>query len=1082
MSSVARKSDLEPLNNHNYRTWAPEISGKLRKARLFRIIEGKAYIPDESTHPFEYEKYLNNVDSAAGMIFNALDHDQKVYVKGLEGDPVKMWAKLADVHSSKKPGMRFNAYDELFSIRLRPEESLPDLISRVGAATAYVKDVRPVAFTLDELDNELYSMTLIRALPHEAYSALIDSLMIMDELDPSTISEAFRNRHKSKSKRAEDDQQASTSMAMSAKAAPSPSTCVLCTGSHSVEACPSLSRAQQTARQPPKPRFNKQQGNRQQNNKSESAQSASTASGPAEHAGKAATVRPTSPAASGSAHTTDADEEWLTDTGATRHMTAILAWFLTYKPYRVPVVLANNSVIWSAGIGSVRFRPVVDGKPARNVVFTGVLHVPELQNNLLLVLQLTKEHGFKAHIDDKEIRFDKAQETWFTATIARSTPAAFLDGQVIPAVENAFLASSINTVALDIDLWLRRFSHHSVGTLKTMVNKKQVSGMRLASAPKPDPICEPCLAGKMSANPFPSKAQRSTIPLEVIHSNVHQLSSATREGYRYWVTYINECTDIWALYFMKRKSDTFDAFKEFKAFAENQLNAKIKFLQEDKGGEYMSNAFHKFLSQSGIGRRHSTRNRPQQNGVAERANRTIDEHTTSLLSQANLPASFKADAVAAYIYVRNRCSNASGAKTPFERFYGKKPDVSHLRIFGCTSYVHVQRDKRTGIGAHMEKCIFIGYPSDYKAWRLYNPATCKVVIAERAEFDERNFPGLSTKAMNLVPATNTSNASQSTQSRTVQIGGEVADDDDSPPIAVNVPETALDDYPPLPEVDSDEFHTPSEHSRVPSPSTPTSTGSPNDSPRPMSVQNTPPLALRRGRRDVRPPGEWWVLPRQPAPAIPSESESSSSSSSDEELSTVEDMLADDEEESTDELALAATSSLDSEPRSMRTAMLRPDAAEWTEAAGKEMGHHETNGTWDLVEAPPGAKILPSLWVFKIKRNPDGSTAGYKCRIVAQGNNQRPGFDYAETFAPTFTQASMRLIAALAVEGDLHMHSVDITSAFTNGDLEEDIYMRQPDGFHQGGANIVCKLNKSLYGLKQAWSTLVSVIASQLLHL
>jgi transposase InsO family protein len=342
-----------------------------------------------------------------------------------------------------------------------------------------------------------------------------------------------------------------------------------------------------------------------------------------------------------------------------------------------------------------------------------------LNNNLLSVLQLTKEHKITAHIDDKDIRFDKAQETWFTATIARSTPAAFLDGQVIPAVENAFLASSINTVALDIDLWHRRFAHHAIGTLKSMQSKKIVTGMHLSSSPKPDPICEPCLAGKMTANPFHSKSQRSTIPLEIIHSDVHLLTSATREGYRYWVTYIDECTDIWALYFMKRKSDTFDAFKEFKAFAENQLNAKIKFLQEDKGSEYMSNAFHKFLSQSGIGRRHSTRNRPQQNGVAERANRTIDEHTTSMLSQANLPASFKADAVAAYIYVRNRCSNSAGMKTPFEHFYNKKPDVSHLRIFGCTSYVHIQRDKRTGIGAHMEKAIFIGYPSDYKACSAY---------------------------------------------------------------------------------------------------------------------------------------------------------------------------------------------------------------------------------------------------------------------------------------------------------------------------------------------------------------------------
>jgi hypothetical protein len=116
---------------------------------------------------------------------------------------------------------------------------------------------------------------------------------------------------------------------------------------------------------------------------------------------------------------------------------------------------------------------------------------------------------------------------------------------------------------------------------------------------------------------------------------------------------------------------------------------------------------------------------------------------------------------------------------------------------------------------------------------------------------------------------------------------------------------------------------------------------------------------------------------------------------------------------------------------------------------------------------PGIGIGPITTYLRYLVNPDGSIAGYKCCIVAQGNNQHPGFDYAETFVPTFRQASMRLIAALAAEGDLHMHSVDITSAFTNGDLEEDIYMRQPQGFHQGGPNVICKLDKSLYGLKQA---------------
>jgi hypothetical protein len=86
-------------------------------------------------------------------------------------------------------------------------------------------------------------------------------------------------------------------------------------------------------------------------------------------------------------------------------------------------------------------------------------------------------------------------------------------------------------------------------------------------------------------------------------------------------------------------------------------------------------------------------------------------------------------------------TSAVSKKTPFELWHGKKPDVSHLRIWGCTAYVHVQKDKRTALGSHMEKCIFIGYPDGYKGWKFYNPITKKTVISERAEFDERYMLG-----------------------------------------------------------------------------------------------------------------------------------------------------------------------------------------------------------------------------------------------------------------------------------------------------------------------------------------------------
>ena len=115
-----------------------------------------------------------------------------------------------------------------------------------------------------------------------------------------------------------------------------------------------------------------------------------------------------------------------------------------------------------------------------------------------------------------------------------------------------------------------------------------VTDMTFASSEKPDTVCEPCLAGKMRSNPFPSSPSRSTKPLEPVHSDLHgPLPVPTREGYHYWITFIDDATSYHGAMKLKRKSDTFDPFKMFKSFAENQLDAKIKALQDDKGGEYI---------------------------------------------------------------------------------------------------------------------------------------------------------------------------------------------------------------------------------------------------------------------------------------------------------------------------------------------------------------------------------------------------------------------------------------------------------------------------------------------------------------
>src|SRR5277367_4314992 len=371
-------------------------------------------------------------------------------------------------------------------------------------------------------------------------------------------------------------------------------------------------------------------------------------------------------------------------------------------------------------------------------------------------------------------------------------------------------------------------------------------------------------------------------------------------------------------------------------------------------------------------------------------------------------------------------------------------------VFGAVlvAYVHIQKDKRKGIGSHMEKCIFVGYPDGYKGWMFSNPTTKRTIISERAEFDERYFPGL--KHDSLTPAL-FEPLPQTMYAPVPDSGGDDdTDTQETNPVQENravspehlklLPEApvALEPPPAIPNIPQPLPQAPVALEPPPAiPELPIANPVPEPS---ISV----PIAIRRARRTIRPPGEWWKV-REPTPAIPSDT--------------------DDEDDADNAEFAGAAHGLD--PQSFKQAMRRSDADKWQEAAKVEMDNHKANGTWDLVELPPGAKCIGSGWVFRLKTKADGSIERYKARLVAKGYSQRPGFDYTEVFAPTFRYAAIRTIIALAAVHDLHLRSVDISHAFLNGDLEETIYMRQAEGFHIGSSNTVCQLRKSLYGLKQA---------------
>jgi hypothetical protein len=191
------------------------------------------------------------------------------------------------------------------------------------------------------------------------------------------------------------------------------------------------------------------------------------------------------------------------------------------------------------------------------------------------------------------------------------------------------------------------------------------------------------------------------------------------------------------VYFLKSKDEVFNKFKEFKALIKNLFERKIKIFRSDNGEEYTSKEFVNFCKDVRIKRELTTPYNPQQNGVAERKNRTIMEAVNTMIHDQDLPMCLWAETTMTAVYVQNRLSHsAHGFKTPEEMFTGKKAEVSHLKIFGCPVFIHIPKEKRNKFDPSGKKGIFVGHCEVSKAFRVYIPSHHHIQINRDVTFDE----------------------------------------------------------------------------------------------------------------------------------------------------------------------------------------------------------------------------------------------------------------------------------------------------------------------------------------------------------
>ena len=303
---------------------------------------------------------------------------------------------------------------------------------------------------------------------------------------------------------------------------------------------------------------------------------------------------------------------------------------------------------------------------------------------------------------------------------------------------------SLEQIGAKGTIWHCRLGHLGAQGLQELARSKMVQGIDFDEKQEFG-FCECCVQGKSHRLPFQlSTTRRSNYPLELVHSDVcGKIGTKSLGGGEYFVTFLDDHTrHIW-VYILKNKGEVFEKFRKWKALVEKSSEKKIKVLRCDNGGEYTSTEFVNYLSKEGIKHELTTPHTPQQNDAAERLNRTLIEGICTMLADSKLPHSFWAEALSIYAYLRNHSpTKLLSGITPYEAWYGTKPNVGSLRIFGCSAYAHVPKVERRKLDLKARKCIMLGYGAIQKGYWLYDLERMKVIHSRDVVFNEESTPGI----------------------------------------------------------------------------------------------------------------------------------------------------------------------------------------------------------------------------------------------------------------------------------------------------------------------------------------------------
>lgn len=664
--------------------WTIKMKYVLTSKKLFSVIETA---PGASATEEQKES-----DTMAKTVLALCVADHHLVTVDKAANAKAAWDALMDIYKSNTAAQLQRTRREFNTLKLEGNESITDYIARAQTLRARLEA------SSQKIDDKTVIITILDGLP-SGYSAI--STFIENNTTMPSLSEVqgmlLRTEEKlklsqPKNKRGNEDNAYNASSYTKKE-------CHYCKKKgHFIKECRKRIADEKKARQ---------------------AGTKPPAGPPKEHVALAAS--------SGSPYS---NTTWVIDSGSDRHITCDLDLLSEVEPLQDCTIRWGNgssSTATSQGVTYLGYTP-----RGQLIEMSHVLYVPEAKVNLLSVAQAGRQ-GVKFEFSDTSCSILSGSGD-LVATAYREGSAYVLRPNMIQSMNHSYIGVTTKETP---QLWHRRAVHLGMDNLARMTT--MVKGMAITSDQVKEVAAEPCEAcfkGKQTRLPFGDSQTSTTSPMELVHMDVCGPMDPTLGGARYVATFLDDYSGLSVAEPLKTKGEVVDAVKRVIPFLETQSGKTLKIVRTDNGGEYINDSLRQFFASKGVCHQTTVPYTPQQNGKAERLNRTNMEKALSILAEANLPKALWGEAYMAANYVRNRSPVKGKAATPWELFFNKQPDVSNLRVWGSKAYVHIPVEHRRKLDYKSEVGYMVGYAANSKGWRVWMGGDT-VIVSRDVYFDER---------------------------------------------------------------------------------------------------------------------------------------------------------------------------------------------------------------------------------------------------------------------------------------------------------------------------------------------------------